>query len=58
VSYSGGLIVDRSAFRVGEIDSLGRAVVFLPCCDVHSPVAVVDCAGFSPPRAPSCFTVM
>jgi len=40
------------------IDSLGQPVVSLPCCDAHSRVAVVDCAGVSPPRAPSCFPVM
>jgi len=40
------------------IDSLGQPVVFLICCDAHPYMAVVDCAGLWPPRAPSCFPVM
>ena len=41
-----------------QIDSLGQPVVFLLCCDAHPYVAVVECAGLVPPRAPSSCPVM
>jgi hypothetical protein len=55
------LLVTQPEFRAKSdrlIDSLGQPVVSLRYCDAHPPVAVVDCAGLSPPRAPSCFPVM